>query len=42
MKHNLILYDFEDFFLLKAQGWYYVDPVEGVSPNVDRFCIRRD
>jgi hypothetical protein len=34
--------NFEDFFLWKAQGRYRVDPVEGASPNVGRFCVRRD
>jgi hypothetical protein len=34
--------NFEDFFLLKAHGRYHVDPVEGASPNVGRFCVRRD
>jgi hypothetical protein len=33
---------FEEFFLWKAQGQYHVDPVEGASPNVSRFCVRRD
>ncbi len=31
--------NFEDFFLLKAQSQYHVDPVEGASPNVGRFCV---
>jgi len=34
--------NFEDFFLLKAQSQYHADPVEGASPNVGRFCVRRD